>query len=204
MGTRNLKHFQKFLIMDYRCANGGKRKKAKNFFIAYIYAKSKCKEKQIKKIYLKIMKWYIGNIEPEPNTIFVFGSNPEGRHGAGAAKVARERFGAIYGRGEGIQGHAYAIPTKDLRVKENRGYRSITKENIISSIRKFYAYAVQHPELDFKIAYRNVEKYSLNGYTGIEMIKMFHEAASDYNYEIPDNVYFSQEWWNYYYKFIKQ
>ena len=35
------------------------------------------------------MKHYTGNIIPEPNTIFVFGSNPEGRHGAGAAKVAR-------------------------------------------------------------------------------------------------------------------
>lgn len=43
-------------------------------------------------------KFYIGNITPETNTIFVFGSNPEGRHGAGAAKVARNQFGAIYGQ----------------------------------------------------------------------------------------------------------
>ena len=40
---------------------------------------------------------YEGMITPEPNTIFVFGSNPEGRHGAGAAKVrcylwSRRRF----------------------------------------------------------------------------------------------------------------
>ena len=41
-------------------------------------------------------KFYIGNITPDANTIFVFGSNTEGRHGAGAAKVAREQFGAIY------------------------------------------------------------------------------------------------------------
>ena len=27
------------------------------------------------------MKHYTGDIQPEPNTIFVFGSNPEGRHG---------------------------------------------------------------------------------------------------------------------------
>lgn len=63
------------------------------------------------------MKHYIGNIIPEPNTIFVFGSNPEGRHGAGAAKVAREKFGAIYGQGEGMQGHAYALPTKRFASK---------------------------------------------------------------------------------------
>lgn len=64
-------------------------------------------------------KFYIGNITPEANTIF--GSNPEGRHGA--AKVARNQFGAIYGQGEGLQGNA--LPTKDLRVKENWGLREV-------------------------------------------------------------------------------
>jgi hypothetical protein len=58
--------------------------------------------------------FYTGKIKPEQNTIFVFGSNPEGRHGAGAAKIAKEQFGAIYGQGEGIQGNSYAIPTKDI------------------------------------------------------------------------------------------
>lgn len=139
------------------------------------------------------MKCYKGNIKPEPNTIFVFGSNPEGRHGAGAAKIAREKFGAIYGQGEGLQGHAYALPTKDLRVKENNGYRSISKEQIIENIKKLYKCATEHPNLDFKVAYRNVSSPSLNGYTGIEMIKMFDEAD-----EIPANVWFSREWWEYY------
>jgi hypothetical protein len=41
-------------------------------------------------------------IEPDENTIFVFGSNPEGRHGSGAAKVAKDKFGAVYGQGEGL------------------------------------------------------------------------------------------------------
>ena len=140
------------------------------------------------------MKRYIGDIIPEPNTIFVFGSNPEGRHGAGAAKIAREKFGAIYGQGEGLQGHSYALPTKDLRVKENNGYRSISKEQIIENIKKLYQCANEHPNLDFKVAYRNIGKPSLNGYTGIEMMKMFDEAG-----EIPSNVWFSREWWEYYY-----
>ena len=139
------------------------------------------------------MKQYIGNIELEPNTIFVFGSNPEGRHGAGAAKIAREKFGAIYGVGEGLQGNAYALPTKDLRVKENNGYCSISKEQIIENIKKLYQCAKEHPELDFKIAYRNVFEKSLNGYSGVEMMKMFDEAGS-----IPENVWFSQEWLEYY------
>jgi hypothetical protein len=71
-------------------------------------------------------KFYSGRITPADDVIFVFGSNPEGRHGAGSAKTAREKFGAIRGQGEGLQGNSYAIPTKDLRIKENRGLRSIS------------------------------------------------------------------------------
>ena len=139
------------------------------------------------------MKHYIGNITPELDTIFVFGSNPEGRHGAGTAKIAREKFGAIYGQGEGLQGHAYALPTKDLRVKENNGFRSISTEQIIENIKKLYKCANEHSNLDFKIAYRNVSEKSLNGYTGVEMIEMFKNAC---NGEYPDNIYFSEEWVN--------
>lgn len=70
------------------------------------------------------IRYYGGSISPEPGVVFVFGSNPEGRHGAGAAKVARERFGAVYGQGEGLQGNAYAIPTKDLGVARRLGIYS--------------------------------------------------------------------------------
>ena len=50
----------------------------------------------------------------EPNYVFVFGSNPEGRHGAGAAKAAL-KFGAKYGIGRGLQGQTYALVTKNLK-----------------------------------------------------------------------------------------
>lgn len=43
--------------------------------------------------------------------IFVFGSNLAGNHAGGAARVALNRFGAIWGQGEGLQGNSYAIPT---------------------------------------------------------------------------------------------
>lgn len=133
---------------------------------------------------------YTGNVTPADDVIFVFGSNPEGRHGAGAAKVAREKFGAIYGQGEGLQGNAYALPTKDLRVKENRGYRSISKEQIVNNIRKMYRTAMQNPNKKFMVGYRNaINEMSLNGYTGGEMIDMFIEAGN-----IPSNVFFSEEW----------
>ena len=83
--------------------------------------------------------YYEGNIQPEENTIFVFGSNPEGRHGKGAAKIAVDQFGAKYGQGEGLQGNAYALPTKDLRVKENNALKSISPEQITESIKELYS-----------------------------------------------------------------
>lgn len=135
------------------------------------------------------IRCYSGDIAPESGVVFVFGSNPEGRHGAGAAKVARERFGAVYGRGEGLQGNAYALPTKDLRVTENRGFRSISPETITESIKKLYGTARRHPDKSFCIAYRNTDRASLNGYTGIEMMRMFAAAGP-----MPDNVIVSEEW----------
>jgi len=48
------------------------------------------------------------------NEIFVFGSDTEGKHGAGAAKTAIA-WGAEYGKNSGRQGQTYAIITKDLR-----------------------------------------------------------------------------------------
>ncbi len=138
-----------------------------------------------------MIKFYKGNIENDGKTIFVFGSNPEGRHGAGAAKIARLQFGAKYGQGEGLQGMSYAIPTKDLRITYNHGFRSVPARKIIESIQRMYECAKQHPELDFKIAYRNTGTPSLNGYTGFEMMKMFIQAGP-----VPENVWVSEEWFN--------
>ncbi len=134
---------------------------------------------------------YTGDISPDSGDVFVFGSNPEGRHGAGAALVAVKRFGAKYGCGEGLRGFSYAIPTKDLRVKENNGYRSIPPQRITESIRKMYEVARRYPDVRFCIAYRNTDRRSLNGYTGYEMIQMFIDAGP-----IPENVYVSEEWFN--------
>ena len=38
------------------------------------------------------------------NQIFVFGSNMNGNHAGGAARLAVEKFGAVMGQAEGIQG----------------------------------------------------------------------------------------------------
>ena len=49
--------------------------------------------------------------------LFVFGSNEAGRHGKGAALHAKQHYGAEYGVGVGPSGDAYAIPTKDGKLK---------------------------------------------------------------------------------------
>jgi hypothetical protein len=52
--------------------------------------------------------------------VFVFGSSLAGGHGTGAALYAAKAYGAVRGVGEGPTGQAYAIPTKDekLRVRD--------------------------------------------------------------------------------------
>jgi hypothetical protein len=56
------------------------------------------------------------------NEIFVFGSNLAGYHGGGAASIARENFGAVWGQGVGLQGQSYAIPTMQGGVETIKPY----------------------------------------------------------------------------------
>ena len=49
--------------------------------------------------------------ELKENEIFVFGSNLAGAHGGGAARLAYNKFGAVWGEGVGLHGQTYAIPT---------------------------------------------------------------------------------------------
>ena len=137
------------------------------------------------------MNTYQGNIEPSDDTIFVFGSNPEGRHGAGSAHVARKMFGAIYGKGEGLQGQSYALPTTDLRTYVRP---SMPRKTIVNNIVKMYKCADENPDKKFKVAYRNLpNEVTLCGYSGRQLMDMFKEAINIYGY-LPNNVYFSQEW----------
>ncbi len=142
------------------------------------------------------MKFYNGFVEHlNDNQIFVFGSNPEGRHGAGTAKIARMKFGAQYGNGRGIQGQSYALPTKNLKAgffeKETgityskEGYKSISREQIIDNITFLYLYADENPDKEFLIAYQN-QGFNLNGYTSEEILDMFIEAGP-----IPDGIILS-------------
>ena len=78
--------------------------------------------------------------------IFVFGSNLSGIHGAGAARYALDRRGAVWGLPEGPMNQSYAIPTKDRFIKRLLPYGSIQE-----AVRRFCVHADNHPDQQFQI-----------------------------------------------------
>jgi len=138
------------------------------------------------------MNFYHGKIMGiKKNQIVVFGSNPEGRHGTGMAKLAKERYGAIYGKGRGLQGRSYALVTKNLKAGylekstgityKKEGFKSISKEQLIENVRELYEFAKNNTDKEFLIAYQN-ENLNLNGYTSEELLDIFMSM------KIPENI----------------
>jgi hypothetical protein len=79
------------------------------------------------------------------NEIFVFGSNIMGRHGKGAAKQAKEKFGAVSGIGRWMTGRCFAIPTKDYRMQP------LTPNEIGQDVDFLIEFAKRKPELTFLV-----------------------------------------------------
>lgn len=75
-----------------------------------------------------------------PDEVFVFGSNLGGNHVGGNAKIALMNFGAIYGKGVGLQGQSYAIPTMHGGVEKIKPY-----------IDDFIKFAAKNPQLFFYV-----------------------------------------------------
>ena len=102
--------------------------------------------------------------------IFVFGSNLAGRHGAGAAKFAVQHHGAIYGKGWGLQGKSFAIPTKDANIK------TLPLSSIKAYVDMFKEYAQENPELTFQLTPIGC---GLAGYTYEDIGPMFKNSPSN-------------------------
>ena len=116
---------------------------------------------------------YEGLVEPDEDTVFVFGSNPKGIHGAGAAATAKAKFGAIQGQGEGMQGNAYALPTKDLdKAKGTRWYNPSKKEE--SEVKEWYK---THDYSEVQNHPLNAER-TMDPQQIIESIKRLYEVAN--------------------------
>ena len=113
----------------------------------------------------------------EENEVFVFGSNLLGYHLGCASKMARVKFGAIWGQAEGPQGQCYAIPT-DVRSEPVDSVPSHMKLHID----RFIAYAKNHEELTFlvtKVGCGNA------GFDEEFMAPFFKEALNMKNVRLP-------------------
>ncbi len=110
-------------------------------------------------------------------TIYVFGSNEGGYHGAGTALAARQFYGALMYVGVGPTGDSYAIPTKD------KNLQTLPLERIAFFVRQFGLYAKAHPELLFHVTKVGC---GLAGYDDYDIAGMFED--------MPDNVGLPGDW----------
>ena len=102
--------------------------------------------------------------------VFVFGSNAQGLHFGGAARVAVVKFGAVMGKGEGLQGQSYAIPTME------------GIENMKQAVDRFSAFAREHSELKFMVTAIGC---GIAGYTPEQVAPLFQEASGLKNVYLP-------------------
>jgi hypothetical protein len=84
-----------------------------------------------------------------PNQVFVFGSNLQGVHGAGAAATAKRIWGAREGVGKGLTGQAYAFPTKKVPTGEQRQF---TLDELSESFRELFEVAAKNPQKEFMLS----------------------------------------------------
>ena len=106
-----------------------------------------------------------------PDDIFVFGSNLQGIHSGGAARVAHQKFGAILGQGVGIQGQSYAIPTMQGGVETIKPY-----------VDQFIALAREWDQTTFYVTRIGC---GIAGFRDEEIAPLFDEAYDLYNVRLP-------------------
>ena len=109
------------------------------------------------------------------NEIFVFGSNLAGMHGGGAARIARLHFGAVMGKGVGLQGQSYAIPTMQGGVETIRPY-----------VEEFIIFAHQHPELHFLVTPIGC---GIAGFEAEDIAPLFEKAKEMKNISLPESFW---------------
>ncbi len=113
--------------------------------------------------------------ELKPNEIFVFGSNLQGYHGGGAARLAMSQWGAVWGQGTGLQGQTYAIPTMQGGIGTIRPY-----------IDQFIKFAQNDPERTFLVTEIGC---GIAGFRPADIAPLFKNAIN-----IP-NIWLPQRFW---------
>lgn len=119
--------------------------------------------------------------------IIVIGTNEFGFHGAGAARMAHEKFGANWGQGFGLMGNSFGIPTKDWKIRE------LHLTIIGFYARRFLEFAKLNPYLKF---YLTKIGMGLAGKTLSEIAPIFYPVTN----EPISNVILPKEFWDYYHE----
>ena len=124
--------------------------------------------------FISHMKFTPENItELGPDDIFVFGSNLAGNHAGGAARIARQKFGAIPGQGVGLQGQSYAIPTMQGGVETIKPY-----------VDDFIEFA---SDCDQNTFYVTRIGCGIAGFRDEEIAPLFKDALKLYNVRLPES-----------------
>ena len=105
--------------------------------------------------------------------VFVFGSNLAGMHGGGAARVARQKFGAVMGQGVGLQGQSYAIPTMQGGVETIKPY-----------VDQFIEFARECDQTTFYVTRIGC---GIAGFRDEEIAPLFKDALTLYNVRLPES-----------------
>ena len=106
--------------------------------------------------------------------VFVFGSNLQGMHYGGAARIAC-RWGAVMGQGVGLQGQTYAIPTMSGSVA-----------SIAPFVDEFIRFATSNPEMRFLVTEIGC---GIAGYTPANIAPLFREAVTIENISLPERFW---------------
>jgi hypothetical protein len=110
------------------------------------------------------------------NQIFVFGSNLSGVHAGGAARLAHDRFGAVWGKGLGHYGDSYALPTMDENLQP------LPLERIAEFVGEFLRFAAARQDLEFLVT---AVGCGIARFTADEIAPLFAGAADLSNVSLP-------------------
>lgn len=109
------------------------------------------------------------------NEVFVFGSNIAGHHGAGAARLAMNKWGAKWGKGVGLEGQTYGIPTMQGGVETIKPY-----------VDAFIDFAKKHQDKIFLVTEIGC---GIAGFTPEDIAPLFKEAETVENIHLPERFW---------------
>ena len=115
----------------------------------------------------------------EDDEVFVFGSNTEGMHAGGAARMAMN-WGAIYGKAFGLQGKTFAIPTVDYT---RSGKMSI--DEIKKYVDEFLDFTIKNKDKKFLVTEIGC---GIAGFKVSEIAPLFRKALEYSTVYLPERL----------------